>query len=71
MKFPNIEAERGRKGWTKEELVKQINISRKTYANWQDGRTDVPCSQLVSLAQLFNCSVDYLLGIDRHDNESA
>ncbi len=71
MKFPNIEAERGRKGWTKEELVKQINISRKTYANWQDGRTDVPCSQLVALAQLFNCSVDYLLGIDHHDNESA
>lgn len=69
MKFPNIEAERGRKGWTKEELVKQINISRKTYANWQDGRTDVPCSQLVALAQLFGCSVDYLLGFGQTESK--
>ena len=40
MKFPNIEAERGRKGWTKEELVKQIGVSTKTYSNWQDGSVD-------------------------------
>lgn len=62
MKFPNIEAERGRKGWTKEELVSMIGVSRKTYANWQDGRTDMPCTQLVALANIFGCSVDYLIG---------
>lgn len=71
MKFPNIEAERGRKGWTKEELVKQIGVSTKTYSNWQDGRTDVPCARLVTLANLFGCSVDYLIGFDQHNNESA
>ena len=30
----SIEAERVRKGWTKEELAKKLNVSTKTYYNW-------------------------------------
>ena len=71
MRFPNIEAERGRRGLTREEFVKPIGITTKTYGNWQNSKTDIPCSKLILMARMFNCSVDYLLGIDRHDNESA
>lgn len=33
--YPNIEAERARRGWTVDELLEKINVkSRKTYYNW-------------------------------------
>lgn len=68
MKFPNIEAERGRRGMTKEELAKTIGISTKTYSNWQSGSTDVPCAQLVAMANFFSCSIDYLVGYKKHES---
>ena len=39
----------------------------------EDKKTSLSVSTevLEKMAELFNCSVDYLLGIDRHDNESA
>ena len=43
----SIEAERVRKGWTKEELAKKLNVSTKTYYNWINEETDVPSSALL------------------------
>ena len=66
----NIEAERARAGMTKNELSEKLGISQKTYVQYVNGS---PSSSdvLEKMAVLFNCSIDYLLGIDRHDNESA
>ena len=61
MKFPNIEAERARSGMTKSELAKKLGVTADTLKNWQNGRTEVPVSKLVSLADLFGVTTDYLL----------
>lgn len=37
----NIEAERVRNGYTKEELAKILGISLKTYYNWIKEETDI------------------------------
>ena len=57
----SIEAERVRKGWTKEELAKKLNVSTNTYYNWINEETDVPSSALLRLSKMFGTDVDYLL----------
>lgn len=70
MRFPNIEAERARRGMSREDFVKPIGVSTKTYSNWQNGKTDVPCTKLMLMARSLECSVDYLIGIDSHANRT-
>ena len=60
--YPNIEAERARKGITKTKLADEIGVSAGTIKNWQSGKTEIPASKLVALAQYFNVTTDYLLG---------
>lgn len=61
MGFPNIEAERGRLGLTKQEFAKKLGVTTKTYYNWIDGHTPVPSNALIKLADLCHVSIDYLL----------
>ena len=55
-KYPNIEAERAKRGWSVETLMKALGVkSRKTYTNWcNKGKIEL-------MADLFDCSTDYLL----------
>lgn len=62
MAYPNIEAERARLGMTKDELAKQLKVSRKTYYNWVTSG-NIPQSKLEEMATLFSVTTDYLLGI--------
>ena len=63
MLFPNIEAERARRGLTKSELAKRLNVSDATLKNCMYGKTEIPSSKIVELAKLFDTSTDYLLGL--------
>ena len=47
MLFPNIEAERARRGLTKSELAKRLNVSDATLKNWMYGKTEIPISKIV------------------------
>lgn len=60
MSYPNINAERSRKGMTTEELAKSLGVTRKTLYNWIT-HGNIPQSKLVLMSELFNCSIDYLL----------
>lgn len=61
MKYPNIEAERARSGMSKEGLAAQLGVSRKTLHNWVRSG-NIPLNALTKMADMFECSVDYLLG---------
>ena len=59
--YPNIEAERVRKGLSQEELIRELGYKeRKTYYNWLSSG-NIPESVLLKMADLFDCSIDYLL----------
>lgn len=58
----NIEAERGRMQLTKEELSKKLGITSKTYLSYIRGKA-IPSDILINMSQIFNCTVDYLLGL--------
>lgn len=61
MKYPNIDAERARRGLSADELAKELGVGRKTLYNWTM-RGNIPSSALIRMADLFQCSIDYLLG---------
>lgn len=62
--YPNIEAERARMNLSQEELSNKLGIERKSYYNWLT-KGNIPIPMLINLAELFNCSTDYLLGRTR------
>lgn len=64
MKYPNIEAERIKKGISKDEFAAALGVSRRTLRNWQNGDTDLPLSKLIKICGILGCRSDYLLGLE-------
>ena len=58
--YPNIEAERARRGYSKGEFAKVLGVSRKTYYNWVS-KGNIPQSKLVEMAGIFGTTTEYLL----------
>jgi len=61
MKYPNIDAERARKGVSNDALADHLGVTRKTLYNWID-KGSIPTSKLIQMADFFGCTIDYLLG---------
>lgn len=59
--YNNINAERARRNMTVEDLAKEIGISVRTFYAWQENG-NIPASKLIAMADLVDCSIDYLLG---------
>ncbi len=64
MKYPNIDAERARRGMKKKEFAAALGVSIRSVINWQKGISELPCGKLIEIAKLFGCSTDYLLGLN-------
>lgn len=63
MKFPNIEAERIKREINKDQFSHALGVTRRTISNWQNGKTEIPVSKLIIIANWFHVSTDYLLGL--------
>lgn len=62
MKYPNINAERVRHGYTFEQMARILGVSRKTLYNWLY-HGGIPQSKLKLMSDIFGgCSMDYLAG---------
>ena len=59
----NIEAERARKGMTKERISNVLGITQTTYNNYISESTPIPSDILLKMGQCFGTSIDYLLGL--------
>lgn len=57
--FDNINAELARNKMSKEQLVANLGICRKTYQNWET-KKDMPLLAFMKCAALFNVSLDEL-----------
>lgn len=62
--LPIIEAERVKRQMSRDDFAKSIGVSRRTISNWQNGSTELPLSKLLMIARMWDCSTDYLLGLD-------
>ena len=53
---------------TQAELSDSINIGQSTLANFENGKRTIPVDIVIQLAQFFNVSTDYLLGLSNSPN---
>ena len=49
---------------TVDDLAKRIGVTRKTIYNWECAGA-IPQSALEKMADIFGCSIDYLLAIEK------
>ncbi len=63
MSLNNIKAERARYGYTLDDVAQMLGVSKNTVRNWEDDIGTCKGVHLLSLANVFGVSVDYLLGV--------
>lgn len=56
---------RRRKKLSQAKLGKLMGVTGQTILNWESGIFEPNIDQLITLANIFNVSVDYLIGRDR------
>ncbi|MDE5884072.1 MAG: helix-turn-helix domain-containing protein [Oscillospiraceae bacterium] len=52
---------------TQQEMASLLGISRRTYANYERGVHAMPVEVLVCIADIFDVSLDYLVGRELSD----
>ncbi len=55
---------------SQKEMAKILNVNRSTYSLWELGINIIPIKYLSSLADYFNYSIDYILGITNNKNSN-
>lgn len=45
------------------ELAKKLNVSKGIISLWENGLREPNMSNLIAIAQFFDCSIDFLVGI--------
>lgn len=51
------------KDLSQKEIAKILNMSQTGYSKYEVGTNDIPTKILIQLAQFYNTSIDYILGL--------
>lgn len=61
----NLKFLRQEKGIGQIELAKQIGVSKGIISLWENGLREPNMSSLIALANFFEISIDYLVGLEK------
>lgn len=65
----NLKAARKAKRMTQVEVARHIGLAQSSYSAWEKGTTKIDHTSLLKLSELFDVTVDYLLGNDSGKKE--
>ncbi len=51
---------------TQKYMAEKLNCSQQVYSNYELGQRDIPTEILIRLAQFYQVSTDYLLGLSNN-----
>lgn len=63
MYFERIESLRVDNDKTQLEIATVLNCKREVYRRYEKGEREIPTWAVITLAEYYNCSTDYLLGL--------
>ena len=63
LKYERIRNIRIDRGLTQEDIAKLLNVKQNTYCQYETGVLNYPLDLVVKLAEYYNVSVDYLVGL--------
>lgn len=52
------------------QLAQYLNCSQQVYSNYELGQRDIPTDVLIRLSQLYQVSVDYILGLTNNPKQN-
>ena len=52
------------------QVAQYLNCSQQVYSNYELGQRDIPTDILIRLADLYQVSVDYILGLTPNPNRN-
>ncbi len=65
----NLRAIRKLRGYTQQELAKQLNYGSSTISNYESGHNQPNIQDLVRMAKILSVSMDCLLGVEENSLE--
>lgn len=63
-----LQQQRILRNFSQKQVASSIGVSASVISNYESGERTPSIENLISLAHLYHCSADYLLGIDKADN---
>lgn len=63
MIYPKIRELREKRGLKQKDLADALNCSQQVYSNYELGQRDLPTKVLIALAQFYDVSTDFILGL--------
>ena len=63
LRFGRIRDIRNDRGLTQEQIARFLHVSQNTYSQYEIGTTRFPLDVVVKLAEYYNVSMDYLVGL--------
>lgn len=69
MKYRRIRDLREDAGFTQTALSKLLHLSKRSYSHYENGTRNIPIDVLISIADFYGVSTDYLL--ERTDNKKV
>ena len=61
--YPRIRALREDRDLNQTQVAKMLNMSQTGYSKYETGENDVPTHILIKLANFYETSIDYILGL--------
>ena len=53
---------REERGWKQSDMARRLWVSQSTYSGYETGKIQVPVDTLLKLADIYDVSMDYLMG---------
>ena len=63
LKYGRIRDLRNDRGLTQKQIAGVLNVSQNTYSQYEIGISRFPLDAVIKLAEYYNVSVDYLVGL--------
>ncbi|MEY8258808.1 helix-turn-helix transcriptional regulator [Oscillospiraceae bacterium 50-60] len=63
LRYGRIRDIRNDRGLTQEQIARFLHVSQNTYSQYEIGTTRFPLDVVVKLAEYYNVSMDYLVGL--------
>ena len=64
MKYQKIEDLRVDHDLTQKKIAEKLGCNQEVYRRYEQGIREIPIWMVIRLAQIYDCSVDYLLGVN-------
>ena len=61
--YPRVKDLREDRNLTQKEIAEYLQIKQPQYSRYERGLRDIPTDVLIRLAQFYNTSTDYILGL--------